>query len=43
MAKGKFQKWQTPDGLMLLTAWGAMEYSFEREIPSLIDGWRFTG
>lgn len=21
MAKGKFQKWQTPDGLMLLEAW----------------------
>ena len=30
------------DGTTNIDSLDAMEYSFEREIPALIDGWRFT-
>jgi hypothetical protein len=30
------------DGTTNIDSLDCMEYSFEREIPALIDGWRFT-
>jgi transposase len=48
MAKGKFQKWQTPDGLMLLEAWardGLSDEQIARKIGisrSTLSAWKVS-
>lgn len=48
MAKGKYQKWQTPDGLMLLEAWardGLSEEQIARKIGisrSTLSAWKVS-